>query len=93
MKENGYRWWVERAKHVFELYDIVRIDHFRGFAGYYVIPYGDETAKDGHWEIGVGYELFAEIEKAVPKAKIIAEDLGHITDDVRELLEKQAIPV
>lgn len=92
MKENGYRWWVERAKHVFELYDIVRIDHFRGFAGYYVIPYGDETAKDGHWEIGVGYELFAEIEKAVPKAKIIAEDLGHITDDVRELLEKTGYP-
>lgn len=92
MKENGYRWWVERAKHVFELYDIVRIDHFRGFAGYYVIPYGDETAKDGHWETGVGYELFAEIEKAVPKAKIIAEDLGHITDDVRELLEKTGYP-
>lgn len=92
MKANGYRWWVERAKRVFELYDIVRIDHFRGFAGYYVIPYGDKTAKGGHWETGVGYELFVEIEKAVPKAKIIAEDLGHITPDVRDLLEKRVIP-
>lgn len=92
MKANGYRWWVERAKRVFELYDIVRIDHFRGFAGYYVIPYGDKTAKGGHWETGVGYELFVEIEKAVPKAKIIAEDLGHITPDVRDLLEKTGYP-
>lgn len=92
MEKDGFKWWVERAKRAFEIYDVVRIDHFRGFAGYYVIPYGEKTAKNGHWEKGVGIKLFDEIKKAVPNAKIIAEDLGHITPDVRELLSKTGYP-
>lgn len=92
MKSDGFEWWCKRAKCVFGLYDIVRIDHFRGFAGYYAIPAGDDTAKNGKWQEGVGYALFEAIEKAVPKAKIIAEDLGHITDDVRDLLAKTGYP-
>lgn len=92
MEKDGFKWWVERAKRAFETYDVVRIDHFRGFAGYYVIPYGEKTAKNGHWEKGVGIKLFDEIKKAVPNAKIIAEDLGHITPDVRELLSKTGYP-
>ena len=92
MEKDGFKWWVERAKRAFETYDVVRIDHFRGFAGYYVIPYGEKTAKNGHWEKGVGIKLFDEIKKTVPNAKIIAEDLGHITPDVRELLSKTGYP-
>lgn len=92
MGEDGFSWWQKRAKRNFDLYDIIRIDHFRGFAGYYVIPAEDTTAKNGKWEAGAGYPLFQSIARAVPKAKIIAEDLGHITDDVRELLAKTGYP-
>lgn len=92
MKEDDFSWWVERIRHSLCLYDIVRIDHFRGFAGYFVIPYGDKTAKGGHWEKGVGRALFDEINAKVPGAKIIAEDLGLITEDVRELLRATGYP-
>lgn len=92
MKEDGFSWWVARIKHSLALYDMVRIDHFRGFAGYFVIPYGDKTAKGGHWEVGVGKELFDTINEKLPNAKIIAEDLGLITDDVRELLKATGYP-
>ena len=92
MQADGFAWWKKRAERNFKLYDIIRIDHFRGFAGYYVIPAKDTTAKNGKWQEGVGYPLFDAITKAVPKAKIIAEDLGHITDDVRELLAKTGYP-
>lgn len=92
MEQDGFSWWKKRAERTFKLYDIIRIDHFRGFAGYYVIPAKDTTAKNGKWEEGVGYPLFEAISDAVPKAKIIAEDLGHITDDVRELLKKTGYP-
>ena len=92
MEQEGFSWWKKRAERTFKLYDIIRIDHFRGFAGYYVIPAKDTTAKNGKWEEGVGYPLFEAISDAVPKAKIIAEDLGHITDDVRELLKKTGYP-
>ena len=92
MEQEGFSWWKKRAERTFKLYDLIRIDHFRGFAGYYVIPAKDTTAKNGKWEEGVGYPLFEAISDAVPKAKIIAEDLGHITDDVRELLKKTGYP-
>lgn len=92
MEQEGFSWWKKRAERTFKLYDIIRIDHFRGFAGYYVIPAKDTTAKNGKWEESVGYPLFEAISDAVPKAKIIAEDLGHITDDVRELLKKTGYP-
>ena len=92
MKSSGFVWWCNRVKNAFRMYDILRIDHFRGFSGYYSIPYGDTTAKNGKWNSAPGIELFREIKSRFPKAKIIAEDLGHITDDVRELLTDTGFP-
>ena len=92
MKKDGYKFWVRRVKHSFKLYDILRIDHFRGFAGYYSIPYGDSTARNGHWEVGPGYDVFKAINKAIPNARIVAENLGFLTDDVTKLLKKCGYP-
>ncbi len=92
MKSEGFEWWCKRVKASFKLYDILRIDHFRGFAGYYNIPFGDKTARYGKWDSAPGIELFRTIKERFPKAKIIAEDLGFITDDVRELLTDTGFP-
>lgn len=92
MAKNGFSWWIKRANRLKDLYDIVRIDHFRGFAGYYAVPYGDKTARNGKWYKGVGYPLFEAISKAVPSLKVIAEDLGFITPDVKDLLKKTGYP-
>lgn len=92
MKDDGFAWWISRIKHAREMYDIIRIDHFRGFAGYYTIPYGDKTAKNGWWNKGVGEELFERVRKEVRSAKILAEDLGVITPDVRALLKSTGYP-
>lgn len=86
MEKNGFKWWCSRIKICASLFDIVRIDHFRGFAGYYSVPYGEKTARNGHWEKGPGGKLFDAINQSVPNAKIIAEDLGFLTDNVRELI-------
>lgn len=86
MEKNGFKWWCSRIKICASLFDIVRIDHFRGFAGYYSVPYGEKTARNGHWEKGPGGKLFDAINQSVLNAKIIAEDLGFLTDDVRELI-------
>ena len=92
MKEQGFTWWLKRVGAAFKLYDILRIDHFRGFAGYYNIPYGDTTARNGKWDSAPGIELFDTISEKYPKSKIIAEDLGFITEDVRELLVHTGFP-
>ncbi len=92
MKEEGFKWWIERVRRSLELYDLLRIDHFRGFASFYSIPFGDKTAKNGKWKDAPGEQLFSAIRNALPNAKIIAEDLGFITDDVRELLEFTDFP-
>ena len=92
MQEDRYGWWKNRVGQCFKLYDILRIDHFRGFAGYYVIPAEDTTAQNGHWEKGPGVDLFEEISKVHPKGRIVAEDLGVITEEVRELLEATGFP-
>jgi len=92
MEEEGFRWWLDRVGAVFGLYDILRIDHFRGFAGYYNVPYGDTTARNGKWDSAPGLELFRTIRNTYPQCKIIAEDLGFITEDVRELLEDTGFP-
>ncbi len=86
MTQDGYEWWIRRIRQSFKLYDILRIDHFRGFAGYFVIKNGDKTAKDGKWLVGPSKALFDEVKRRLPSAKIIAEDLGYITPDVRDLL-------
>ena len=92
MEKEGFTWWLNRVKMSFRLYDILRIDHFRGFAAYYNIPYGHTTAREGKWSAAPGIELFRTVKREFPKAKIIAEDLGFITDDVRELLTDTDFP-
>ena len=92
MEREDFSWWVRRIKASFRLYDVLRIDHFRGFAGYYNIPYGDTTAKNGKWDTAPGIKLFKTVKEQFPKAKIIAEDLGFITPDVRELLVSTGFP-
>ena len=91
-KSKDYEWWISRLNHCFCLYDTVRIDHFRGFDEYYSIPYGDETAENGHWEKGPGMDLFRAMEKKLGKRSIIAEDLGLMTDSVRELVKESGYP-
>ncbi|WP_294760048.1 4-alpha-glucanotransferase [uncultured Gemmiger sp.] len=92
MAKDGFAWWVRRIKHMCSIYDVVRIDHFRGFAGYYAIPYGSETAACGRWRTGPGYALFAAIKKKLGAPRIIAEDLGFLTEDVNALLRKCGYP-
>ncbi len=91
-KKSGYAWWISRLKMCFSLYDVVRIDHFRGFESYYNIPYGDPTAEFGHWEKGPGYAFFAAVKKALGKKEIIAEDLGYLTPAVFKLVDKTGFP-
>ncbi len=92
MEQNNFRWWISRIKHSFELYDIVRIDHFRGFEAYWEIPYKSENAISGKWVKGPGEKLFYEIKKALGEPDIIAEDLGYLTDDVRNLIKNTGFP-
>lgn len=92
MEQDGFAWWLDRVGAAFRRYDILRIDHFRGFAGYYNVPYGDSTARRGKWDSAPGIPLFRAIRNAYPRAKIIAEDLGYITEDVRQLLEDTGFP-
>jgi 4-alpha-glucanotransferase len=89
---DGYAWWVERVRRIFELVDYVRIDHFRGFAGYWEIPADAPTAETGRWVPGPGEALFKAIAKALGPLKIIAEDLGVITPDVDALRKKFGFP-
>ena len=92
MAKDQYAWWVRRIHYLCGVYDILRIDHFRGFDSYYAIPYGDHDARNGHWRKGPGMELFRALEQAVGKQNIIAEDLGFLTDSVRRLLEESGFP-
>ena len=91
-KETGYAWWISRMKHCFTLYDVVRVDHFRGFDEYYSIPYGDKNAKRGHWEKGPGMDLFHALRKALGEQAVIAEDLGYVTESVKKLVEDSGFP-
>ena len=91
-RQQGYAWWIDRVKGALELYDMVRIDHFRGFDEYWAIPAGDDTAMNGKWMKGPGIELFNAINAVVGKAPIIAEDLGYITASVKQLLADSGYP-
>ena len=90
--QTGYQWWVTRMWYVFQLYDVTRIDHFRGFDEYYSIPYGDTTARNGHWEKGPGIALFRAIEANLGWHEVIAEDLGYVTDTVRQMVRDSGFP-
>ena len=90
-KENNFAWWISRLSRTLELYDAVRIDHFRGFASYYTINADAPDAKNGEWKNGPRMELFSEILKNFDKERIIAEDLGTYSEDVAELLQNTGI--
>ncbi len=92
MKEDGYAWWLRRISFQFQLYDTLRIDHFRGFDSYYAIPYGDTTARNGKWKPGPGIAFFKAVNRALGKKDIIAEDLGFLTPSVRKLLKDSGYP-
>lgn len=91
-RESGYAWWISRIRKCYDWYDIVRIDHFRGFDEYYSIPYGDKTAEFGRWEPGPGIELFHVLGRELGELPIIAEDLGFLTDSVRQMLAESGFP-
>lgn len=91
-KQTGYEWWISRIEYSRQLYDVVRIDHFRGFDEYYAIPYGDATAENGRWKQGPGYDIFKAISDKLGDMKIIAEDLGYLTESVIELVHKTGYP-
>ncbi len=92
MKKDGYNWWKRRLAFSFKLYDTLRIDHFRGFESFYAIPFGSETAETGGWVKGPGIKFFQSLEKQFGKMPVIAEDLGFLTTDVRELLTSSGFP-
>lgn len=92
MEEDGFAWWINRIKSSLALYDLIRVDHFRGFAGYWSIPYGAPTAVTGQWVDGPGKKLFQAIKDALGEIPIIAEDLGLITPDVTELRDHFELP-
>ena len=91
-KETEYAWWIQRISYCYKLYDVVRIDHFRGFDEYYNIPFGDTTAEFGRWEKGPGYDLFKVMKKKIGNKPVIAEDLGFLTPTVNQLLKKSSYP-
>jgi 4-alpha-glucanotransferase len=89
---SGYAWWLDRIRAALRTVDILRIDHFRGFAGYWEIPSGSPTAETGRWVPGPGADFFAAVEKYLGGLPVLAEDLGVITPDVVELRERFALP-
>lgn len=91
-KKTGYAWWIQRVRHALGIYDLLRIDHFRGFDTYWAIPATSTTARTGKWENGPGMELFDALEAALGKLPIIAEDLGELFPSVRKLLADSTFP-
>ena len=92
MKADGYSWWVRRIAGASRLYDILRIDHFRGLESYWAVPYGETTAKIGRWVKGPGMDLIGVLTEKFPNIQFIAEDLGYLTPEVRQLLADSGLP-
>ena len=92
MKADGYTWWIRRIAGASRLYDILRIDHFRGLESYWAVPYGESTAKIGRWVKGPGMDLIGVLTEKFPNIQFIAEDLGYLTPEVRQLLEDSGLP-
>ena len=92
MQDDGYRWWIRRLGAAGKLYDTVRIDHFRGLESYWAVPYGETTARSGHWRKGPGESFIDAIKTALPGLDIIAEDLGFMTPEVIALREHSGFP-
>ena len=91
-EKTGFKWWIKRIKSCYELYDVVRIDHFRGFDEYYAIPFGEPTAENGKWVKGPGYKLFDAMKKELGDCRVIAEDLGYLTPSVIALVKRTGFP-
>jgi 4-alpha-glucanotransferase len=91
-RATGYHWWIERFRRVFELVDLTRVDHFRGFVSYWAIPERNMTARSGKWRRGPGAELFRAVERALGELPLIAEDLGVITPAVRRVRDELHLP-
>lgn len=92
LAKEDYGWWVRRIGYLCKVYNVLRIDHFRGFDSYYAIPYGSEDASTGSWHTGPGIRLFRAMEESIGPQRIIAEDLGFLTESVRELLRESGFP-
>lgn len=92
MAKDGYTWWLDRIEATLKMYDVVRIDHFRGFEKYYAIPYGDATAEHGTWKKGPDYALWKAAKARFGEMNVIAEDLGNITPAVERLLKRTGFP-
>ena len=92
MQKDGYRWWLERLASAGNCYDVVRIDHFRGFEAYWSVPYGDTTARNGHWVKGPGLDFIQTLQGKLPHIRFIAEDLGFLTPEVLRLREDSGFP-
>ena len=92
LAETGYSWWIDRLRAAFALYDIIRLDHFRGFDTYWEIPAGAPDARTGRWLKGPGAAFFQAVREALPEARIIAEDLGYIGPEVVELRRAAGLP-
>ena len=92
LRETGYAWWIDRLKHGLVLHDVLRLDHFRGFAGYWAVPADADTAEEGAWEPGPGLALFDAVRAALGALPFVAEDLGVITEDVSALRKALVLP-
>ena len=92
MKADGYDWWIRRVEGAGRLFDIIRIDHFRGLESYWAVPYGETTAKNGRWRKGPGMALVGMLVKRFPDLQFIAEDLGFLTPAVHQLLRRSKLP-
>jgi 4-alpha-glucanotransferase len=92
LRKTGYAWWIARLRAAFELYDVIRLDHFRGFDTFWEIPAGAPDARTGRWRPGPGMEFFQAVKAALPDARIIAEDLGYIGPDVVKLRRAAGLP-
>lgn len=92
LEETNYQWWISRIKHSLKLYDVIRIDHFRGFEAYWSVPNGEKTAQSGEWIKGPEMKLFDAIKRELGEVNIIAEDLGFLTKETIEFREKSGFP-
>ena len=92
MRQDGYQWWMERLRNASKLFDVIRIDHFRGLESYWAVPFGEETARNGKWVKGPDHDLIAAIGRNFPKLRLIAEDLGLLTPEVVQLQRDSGYP-
>lgn len=92
MKADGFRWWVERLRAAGKLFDVVRLDHFRGFEAYWAVPYGDATARNGKWVKGPGIDFVNALKENLSDMDFIAEDLGFLTEEVLQLRDDSGYP-